>query len=132
MEKDLGGGGVINVASTYVVPVSANIHWNANSADFRLRVSTQVKRADGTRYEAEVEIAADLGSILNLLIAAWTGSRFDEGSATPMPPPVALVWPDSGVTYSEAPELPAPHDVGEADVAENADDVAMKIALYGP
>jgi hypothetical protein len=109
-----------------VTPVVAKIAYDADSGSFRMRASTQVKRADGTHYEVEIETSVDLGDLIVLLLQLWSGTRYlGDDAETAMAEPSPITAP-AGFTAWAATYTPPPTlDVGTADMADNLSDVLL-------
>lgn len=91
-----------------------------------MRVSTQVKRPDGTHYEVEIETSADLGALITLLFQFWSGTRYlGEDAAPAMAQPSTPVVPNTIESWQWTYAPPAGLDVGEADMADDLDDVVL-------
>jgi len=76
-----------------VIPVNARFAFDKDNGTFRMRVNTQVKRPDGTRYEIEIETGADLGALMTILLQLWSGSSFANTAFTAMQQPSPVVMP---------------------------------------
>lgn len=105
-----------------MMPVVSRINYNAHENTFHIRISAQVDRPDGTRYEVEQETSADLGALLSLILRVWSGLQFGSEVRTMMQEPSAVAALPSDGAWEVAWAMPEPHDVGTADPADNLDD----------
>lgn len=109
-----------------VIPVVAKIAYDGDSGSFRMRVSTQVKRPDGTHYEVEIETGVDLGALITLLFQFWSGTRYlGEDAAPAMAQPTAPVLPSSVESWAWTYAPPSGMDVGTALMEDDLSDVAL-------
>lgn len=109
-----------------VIPVAAKFNYDFDAGQFRMRVSTQIKRPDGTHYEVEIETSADLGALVTTLFQIWTGTGQDGSPITAMLRPSAVVMPDpDSVTYGGLIDVGIPGEVGSADPADDVIDADL-------
>jgi len=110
-----------------VVPVNAKFAFHPDAGTFRMRVNTQIKRPDGTRYEIEIETSADLGNLVTILFQLWSGANAGPDAVAAMARPTPVLMPATDIEYNGTLDMGTPGDVGTADPADNLDD-----ATYTP
>lgn len=109
-----------------IVPVVAKIQFNPEGGDFRMRVSTQYKRPDGTKYEVDIETSVDLGALITLLLNIWTGASYGPGAQTAMAYPSAVVVPaEDAAQFASVVDVGTAGDVGTADPADDLVDADL-------
>lgn len=103
-----------------IIPVVAKFNFDSNDGTFRMRVSTQVKRPDGTRYEADIEVSADLGALVTTLFQLWTLGGNLDAPVTAMALPSAVVVPTADdATFGGIVSGGVFGDVGTANSADD-------------
>lgn len=108
------------VFAANIVPVNARFTFDNDASTFRLRISTQIKRPDGTRYEVEVETNADLGILAQLLFDTWVNGHGIDTPVTAMALPSAVVVPTADdATFAGIIDTGVAGDVGTADPADD-------------
>ena len=113
-----------------IIPVVAKIAWDNDAGNFRMRVSTQVKRPDGTHYEVEIEVGADLGALVTTLFQIWSGTRYMLSPVSAMQQPTPPDMPSPGaVEYNGALDVGTPGDVGDANPADDLNDAVIVAGL---
>jgi hypothetical protein len=106
-----------------VVPVNAKFVFDQDAGTFRLRVNTQIKRPDGTRYEIEIETSADLGALMSLVLSLWSGSNAGPDAVTAMARPSQPLLPtQENENYGGTIDHGTAGDVGDADPGDDIDD----------
>lgn len=114
------------VYAANIIPVVAKIQFNPEGGDFRMRVSTQIKRPDGTKYEVDIETGVDLGALITLLFQIWSGLSFGPGAQTAMALPSSVVVPTADdAQFSSVIDMGTPGDVGTADPADDLVDADL-------